>query len=266
MQISGEVLYGVNELVIALVVIGLLLLIIEVGYRLGNRVPPGLTDSAKSPVLAISGAIFGLLALLLGFTFSMSLSRFDLRKQLVVQEANGIGTTYLRAGLLPEPDRSAVAGLLRSYVEARLDFYNLRDDQAQFKNVIDRTVKMQDELWSHAADVVQKGDRSATTALFVQSLNEVIDLHAERVAAMENHVPESVLLLLLLVAMLAAMLVGYGCGLAQRRHFFSTSIVAFLIGMVILVIIDLDRPNHGLIRVSQKSMIRLHDSIKNGAP
>ena len=266
MQISGEMLYGVNESIIGLAVLGLLLLTIEVGYRLGDKAPPGLTDSAKSQVLAISGAIFGLLALLLGFTFSMSLNRFEQRKQLVVQEANAIGTTYLRSGLLPEPDRSVVAGLLRSYVDARLDFYNLRNDQAQFKIVIDRTEKLQQELWSHGASVVSKDDRPVTTGLFIQSLNEVIDLHSARVAAMENHVPEPVLLLLFLVALMTAVLVGYGCGLAKRRHLFSTSIVAVLIGMVIIAIIDLDRPARGLIRVSQNSMTRLHDSMKNDAP
>ena len=266
MQNSGELIYDVNELVIAFAAIALLLVAIEVGYRLADRIPPGLPDSAKSPALAISGAIFGLLALLLGFTFSMSLSRFDQRKQLVVQEANAIGTTYLRSGLLPEPDRSAVAGLLRSYVDARLDFYNLRDDQAQFRNVIDRSEKLQNELWLYVVHGVQKGDRSVTTGLFIQSLNEVIDLHTDRMAAMENHVPESVLLLLFLVALMAAVLVGYACGLAKRRHLFSTSIVALLIGLVIIAIIDLDRPSRGLIRVSQKSMIRLHDSMKNDAP
>jgi hypothetical protein len=266
MQISGEGLYGVNELVIALVVIGLLLLTIEIGYRVGDNIPPGLTDGAKSPVFAIAGAILGLLALLLGFTFTMSLNRFERRKQLVVQEANAIGTTYLRSELLPGSDRPAVAGLLRSYVDARLDFYNLRDDQAQFRAVIDRTEKLQDELWSYAANVVKKGDRSATTGLFIQSVNEVIDLHAERVAAMENHVPESVLLLLFFVALMAAVLVGHGCGLAKRRHLLSTSIMALLIGMVIITIIDLDQPHRGLIRVDQKSMIRLHDSMKNDAP
>jgi hypothetical protein len=196
----------------------------------------------------------------------MSLGRFDQRKRLVVQEANAIGTTYLRSKLLPEPDRSAVASLLRSYVDARLDFYNLRDDQGQFRSVVDRTEKLQDDLWSEVASVVQKDDRPVTTGLFIQTLNEVIDLHAERIAAMENHVPESVLLLLILVALLAAMLVGYGCGLAKRRHLFSTSIVALLIGMVIIAIIDLDRPTRGLIRVSQNSMIRLHDSMKRDAP
>jgi predicted membrane metal-binding protein len=266
MQISGELLYDVNELILALVLVSLLLLTIEVGYRLSDKVPAGLSYSAKAPVLAISGAIFGLLALLLGFTFSMSLGRFDQRKQLVVQEANAIGTTYLRSKLLPEPNRSAVAGLLRSYVDARLDFYNLRNDKGQFKNLIDRTEKLQDDLWLQVTSVVPKDDRPVTTGLFIQALNEVIDLHAERVAAMENHVPESVLLLLILVALLAAMLIGYGCGLAKRRHLLSTSIAALLIGIVIIAIIDLDRPARGLIRVSQSSMIRLHDSMKDDAP
>ena len=262
---SGELLYEVNELGIVLAAIGILLLAIEVGYRVGDRIPPGLSDSAKSPALAISGAIFGLLGLLLAFTFSMSLNRFEVRRELVVHEANAIGTTYLRSGLLPESERFAVASLLRSYVDARLDFYNKRGDRAQFKSVIDRTEKLQSELWSQAERAVQKDDRPVTTGLFVQSLNEVIDLHAERFAAMENHVPESVLLLLFLVAMMAAMLMGYGCGLAQRRHLLSTTIVALLIGLVIVVIMDLDRPNHGMIRINQESMIRLHDSVNNDA-
>jgi uncharacterized membrane protein (Fun14 family) len=266
MQIAGEVFYGVNELVIALVVIGLLLLTIEVGYRMGDKVPAGLPDSAKSPVLAISGALFGLLALLLGFTFSMSLNRFEQRKHLVLQESNAIGTAYLRSGLLSEPDGPSIAGLLRSYVDARLDFYNLREDPAQFKSVIDRTEKLQDQLWSDAVKVVKKDDRPLTTGLFIQALNEVIDLHAARVAAMENHVPESVLLLLFIVALMSALVVGYGCGLAKRRHLFSTSIMILLIGLVIIVIMDLDRPNRGLIRVGQESMIRLQNSMKTDAP
>lgn len=247
--------YTVNEWVIALVVIVLLLLAIELGYRMGEKLAAGLTDSEKTPVFAISGALFGLLALLLGFTFSMSLDRFEQRKQLVLEESNSIGTAYLRSQLLPEPDRSAVAGLLRSYVDARLDFFNLRSDRAQFKGVIDRTEKLQNELWAHAANAVQKDDRPVTTGLFIQALNEVIDLHSDRVAAMENHVPESVLLILVLVPILSALLVGYGCGLEKRRHVLSTSIMALLIGVVIVVIIDLDRPKRGLILVSQGSMI-----------
>jgi hypothetical protein len=266
MQLTGEVLYGVSEWVIALGIIVFLLLTIELGYRMGDRVPSGLTESAKSPVLAISGAMFGLLALLLGFTFSMSLSRFDQRKQLVLQESNAIATAYLRAELLPEPEATAVAGLLHSYVDARLDFYNLRENQAQFADVIVRTQKLQDELWSHAGNVVRRGERPVTTGLFIEALNNVIDLHSARRAAMENHVPESVLVLLFLVATITALLVGYGCGLMKRRHFFSTTTMALLIALVIIVIVDLDRPRRGLILVGQDSMIRLRDSMKNDAP
>jgi hypothetical protein len=262
----GELLYGVNELVIALVIIVLLLLATEVGYRVGQRVPAGLTDSAKSPVLGISGALFGLLALLLGFTFSMSLNRFEKRKQLVLDESNAIGTAYLRAKLLPEPERSASAGLLRSYVDVRLDFFNQRNDDAQLKDVVERTEKLQRELWSNAVSAVPKTDPPVTMGLFIESLNSVIDLHGARVAAMKNHVPEIVLLLLGLVAIMAALLVGYGCGLMQRRHSFSTTTMALLIALVITVIMDLDRPKRGLIRVSQESMITLQENMKRDTP
>jgi hypothetical protein len=263
---QGELFYGVNEIVIALVVIILLLLAIEIGFRAAHKAPPDLTEAAKSPVLAISGAIVGLLALLLGFTFSMSLDRFNQRKQLVLQESNAIGTTYLRARLLTEPERTAIAGLLRDYVQTRLDFYNLREDPAQFKTVINRTEQLQDELWSQAELGVQKQDRQVMTGLFIESLNDVIDLHSERLAAMENHVPEPVLLLLLLVALMSALGVGYACGLQNHRHFFTTTMMALLITMVIIVILDIDRPRRGLIRVGQESMLRLHDSIKNDKP
>jgi hypothetical protein len=263
---QGELLYDVNELLIALVVIILLLVSIELGFRAAARAPSDLTDGAKSPVLAISGAIIGLLALLLGFTFQMSLSRFNQRKDLVWKESNAIRTAYLRAGLLPDPNRAAVAGLLRAYAQNKLDLFNFREDHEQFKTLLSRTNQLQEELWSNATTALQKDDREVTTGLFIESLNEVINLHSERLAATENHVPESVLLLLLLVAIMSALGVGFACGLQTSRHFFSTTMMALLIALVIIVILDLDRPRRGMIRVSQESMIRLHESIKNDTP
>jgi len=263
---SGELLYSVNLWVIALVVVGLLLLPIEVGFRVGGKVSSSVSDNAKGSVMAISGATLGLLALLLGFTFSMALTRFEQRKQLVPDEANAIGTAYLRAKLLPEPERSVIDGLLRSYVDARLEFYGHRNDPLKFRSVVDRSETLHNELWTQATNVVQKDHRPVTTSLFIQALNQVIDLHTERLAATQNHVPETVLLLLFLVAVLASLLVGYGCGLATRRNLLSTCVVALLIGMVIIVIMDLDRPNRGMIRVDQESMRRLRDTLKTDAP
>ena len=262
----GEIFYDVNELVIAVVVIILLLLSIELGFRAARRAPANLTDSAKAPVLAITGAILGLLALLLGFTFQMSLNRFNQRKELVLKESNAITTAYLRMRLLPEPDRTAVAGLLRAYVQNRLDFFNLREDPGQFQTVLSRSRELQQELWSHAISAVQRDDREVTTGLFIESLNDVIDQHSNRISAMENHVPEPVLLLLVAVAIMSALALGFACGLQNSRHFFTTTMMALLITMVIIVNLDLDRPRRGLIRVGQESMIRLNESIKNDGP
>ena len=186
---QGELLYNTNEWLIAFVMLALLLLATEVGFRIGYRTRVGVDEGAKSQVGTISGAIIGLLALLLGFTFAMALSRFDLRKQLVLEESNAIGTTYLRSRLLPEPVRTEVNGLLRSYVDSRLDFYRAGQDDERLREALERTKRLQGQLWAQVAAAVEKDDRETTTGYFITSLNDVIDLHSSRLTAMENHVP-----------------------------------------------------------------------------
>jgi hypothetical protein len=196
----------------------------------------------------------------------MAQSRFALRQGLVVEEANDIGTTYLRSRLLPEPNKTETANLLRSYVEARLEFFRARVNGELLKEAHDRTIQLQNQLWSNAISAAQKDDRMSTTGLFIQSLNNVIDTQEKRLAAMENHVPESVLFLLFIVALVATLGVGYGSGLSAHRNLLSTTMMALLIVLVIAVIIDLDRPSRGWIRVSQNSMIRLQESLSTDAP
>jgi hypothetical protein len=263
---SSELLYGVDEWLIALVMLALLLLATEGGFRAGRKVRSRLDEGAKSQVGTISGAVLGLLALLLGFTFSMALSRFDNRKQLVVEESNAIGTAHLRSRLLPEPVRTEVGDLLRSYVDARLDFFRAGIDKDRLREAYDKTEQLQTQLWSQAAAAVEKDDRETTTGYFITSVNEVIDLHATRRAATENHVPEGVLLLLLIIALVALAALGYGCGLDGCRHFLSTTMMSVLIVLVITVTIDLDRPRRGLIHVSQASMVHLREDLHKSAP
>jgi hypothetical protein len=263
---SGELLYGVSLWLIASVMLILLVLVTEAGYRAGGKVRSRLEETARSQVGVISGALLGLLALLLGFTFAMAQSRYALRQELVVEEANDIGTTYLRSRMLPEPNKTEIASLLRSYVEARLDFFRAGVDEEQLKEAQNKAIQLQNQLWSNATSAVQKDDRMATTGLFIQSLNNVIDTQAKRLAAMDNHVPESVLLLLFIVALMAMLGVGYGTGLSAHRNLFSTTMMSLLFMLVITVIIDLDRPRRGWIRVSQNSMIRLQESLSTDAP
>ncbi|MGB7912657.1 MAG: hypothetical protein WCF59_10580, partial [Desulfobaccales bacterium] len=203
----------------------------------------------------------GLLALLLGFTFSMAVSRYDARKQVVLEESNAIGTTFLRAQLLPEPPREEVSNLLRRYVEVRLEFYEAGNNQKILREVKDKTERLQNQLWTDGAALGEKDPRAVTTGLFLQSLNEMIDLNAKRISALENHVPVVTLVLLYFVAIMATGLIGYGCGLSGVRKFFVTIILSILISAVIMVIIDLNRPSMGLIRVNQQRMLDLRDSL-----
>jgi hypothetical protein len=259
---ADEWLYSTSELLIAAVMMVLLMLAAEIGYRAGARAAFASSELAKSHLSTIFGSILGLLALLLGFTFAMSLSRFDLRKQLVTQEANALSTAYLRAQFLPEPEKKEVSDLLRRYVDVRLDFFRAGIDHAQLDLVNAETERLQHQLWSHLSSVIMKDSREVTTGMFHDSINELFDLQSSRLAAMENHVPQSVLILLMLVAVIAVLCVGYGSGLGKSRYLFSTTMLVVLLVLVISGIMDLDRPRRGLITVSQASMIRLQSSLR----
>ena len=263
---AEELLYDLDLWLIFFVSIGVFLLFTELGFHLGRRAASGTSDRARSEVGTIQAALLGLLALLLGFTFAMAMSRFEVRKQLVLDEANAIGTTYLRAQILPEPQRREISDLLRRYVQVRLDFYEAGNHDKKLDAANQATARLQTQLWSTGAALGEKDPRAVTVGLFLQSLNEVIDLHNKRLTALENHVPEVILILLYFVAMVATGLIGYGCGLGEVRNFFVTVVASVLIAAVIIVIIDLDRPLRGLIQVGQKRMVELRDSLKVGQP
>ena len=258
-----EIVYDVNLLLLFLVSIGALILFTELGFHLGRLSGRGTSEKARSQIGTIQAAILGLLALLLGFTFSMAMSRYEARRQLVVDEANAIGTTYLRGQLLPEPQHEEIVDLLRRYIQVRLDFYAADTDTKKLEAANQATNKLQLQLWSIAAALGAKEPRAVTVGLFLQSLNEVIDLHNKRLHELENHVPEIILFLLYFVALVATGLIGYGCGLGGVRNFFVTVVSSILIAAVIIVIIDLDRPVHGLIQVSQQRMLELRHSLKD---
>ena len=242
--------------------IGFFILADEVGFRLGRWRRPYVDEDARSEIITIQGAMLGLLALLLGFTFSMAMSRFEVRKQQVLDESNAIGTTYLRAQLMPEPPRKAVSDLLRRYVEVRLQFYRAGIKGEGFQQAVEQTERLQLQLWSRASVWAAQDPRAVTAGLFLQSLNETIDLHSKGLTALENHVPGIILVLLYFVALAAIGLIGYGCGLAGRRNFLVTLVTCVLIAAVIVVIIDLDRPQRGLIRVGLGRMVELRHSLE----
>ncbi len=201
-------------------------------------------------------SVLGLLALLIGFTFSLSLGRYDERRQLVVKEANAIGTTWLRTDLLEEADRARMREVLRRYVDARVDFARARDSEQEIQQNA-RTVALQSELWGVLVDGTQAFRDTPRASLLFSTTNESIDLAAERFAARQDHIPPRILRMLLLFAVLAAGLVGYERAHQQR----STLLLFILLALAVGLILDLDRPSTGMTQVPQEPMLDLQRSL-----
>ena len=239
----------------------LVLLAAEVGSLLGRWVRRRSEEESKAPVGEIVAAMLGLLALLLGFTFSLAASRFDTRRTLVLDEANALGTTWLRGGLLPEPQRTQSRRLLHEYLEVRLGV----TQPGQAMRVIARSEELQGQLWAEAAGLGEKQPTSLMAALYITSLNEVIDLHAKRVSyGLRVRVAPSIWAALYLVAVMAFGAMGYHAGLVGARRFRVVLPLALTFSAVLLLIADLDRPQEGLFRVSQQSLEDLRKLMSEG--
>jgi len=185
---------------LVLIIVGLLLLALaEIGFRAGLRLFVRKDEPRKGQIGGIQGAVLGLLALLLGFTFSMAVTRYEIRRDLVLKEANAIGTTYLRASLLPEEQAKTVEDLLSRYIDARLTFFSAGNDSIKLAAAEDETTKLQRELWTQTAAAVKEAP-TPITATFINALNDTIDLDATRLHALRSRVPSAVWLLLLVVA------------------------------------------------------------------
>ena len=248
---------------IALVLFLLVAASIEGGYRLGCRTSREAYERSSSVYSALMGAVLGLLGLLLAFSFAMAVARYDLRKALVLREANAIGTAYLRSSFLEEPARMRMQALLRVYVDVRLQDAEAGSDQTQVARATTDLERLQRELWALVSTEVRRAPQTVSVAWVAQSLNDVIDLSAERAAARGNHVPETVLWLLGVAALLTGFLSGYACGGAAQRQVLATSMFAVLVALVIYTILDLDRPQRGLIRVDQRVMRNLRESFQH---
>src|SRR6201987_64436 len=158
-----------------IVILLVVLLSVECGYRLGRDRRGRQEQEKEAPVGTMVGATLGLLAFILAFTFGLAAARFDTRRQVLLDEANAIGTTYLRAGMLPEQGEQ-IRALLRDYVTTRLDAVR----SGNVDEGIRRSDNIQQQLWAEAENVGKKNSNSIIVGLFVQSLNELIDIHAKR--------------------------------------------------------------------------------------
>ncbi|MBV9332594.1 MAG: hypothetical protein JO146_01165 [Candidatus Eremiobacteraeota bacterium] len=235
----------------------------EAGFQLGHRT--GSVPEGKDPSWLLEASAFSLLALLVGFSFSMALGRYDARRGTFLREANAIATTFLRTQLLDAKTAAIVRSDLRAYVEERLDF--ARADAAPERRAeADRDSEaLQRKMWSAAIRAAGKDPHSTMVPLFVAAVNDTINLSIEERTVLTNHIPDVVIVWLLLIALIAAGMMGYGYGKERRHAVVFKAVFAAMIALVFGLILDLDRPQRGLIRVNLASMQRVQQMM-NAAP
>jgi hypothetical protein len=255
---SQEPLDHVPLVVVVLACIALTLVLYELGYRIGRWREQRATGETTGPTGMIVGSILALMAFLLAIATGMAADRFDARRGLVLQEANSIGTTYLLAGYLPDPYGPQLQTLLREYVPLRIV-----KSQDGLEAKIARSVELQTEMWAITQKLAREHGDLPVVAIFVDSLNETIDLHESRITAgLYSRVPPTVIWFLAAGVVFSVGMVGYNAGLTERRSMISAIVLAVALSAVLGLVVDLDRPSGGLIRTNQQPLVDLRNSIE----
>jgi hypothetical protein len=245
-------LYEIDPQVLYPATIVLVVAAAELGAWLGRQSQR--RGKEASDISTLTGAALGLLALLLGFSFSLALSRYDTRRTLVLEEANAIGSTANFALMLPQSSEGPILSLLRDYTAIRIEL-GVPFDPAKMQRDIGASIDLQNRLWQQAIAVTAAAPQSLPAYRFVASLNEMNNIHGRRLTALRYHVPGAVMFMLIGVAMVAMGFTGYHAGSRPSRGRVATLIMAINIAIVIVLVVDLDQPARGLILVPAQALI-----------
>ncbi|WP_256675841.1 DUF4239 domain-containing protein [Pseudomonas sp. R5(2019)] len=239
----------------ALAIFFVIVVSLELGRWLGKRQLAIDPEGARTGIGAIEGAVFGLLALLIAFTFSGAASRLDARRDLIVQETNAIGTAWLRLDLLPASEQPAIRQSFREYVDARLAYYRDLHDPVIAAQENNRALSAQLHIWKQIMAAIALLPNPAPGLSAAQAFNDVIDITTNRRVALNTHPPMVIYLMLLALTWVSALLIGFGMAGAARRNWLHSLGYALVMVSVLYVILDFEYPRRGIIRVDQFDLI-----------
>lgn len=258
---SREFMYDIDTAYLVFGLLILMLVAMGTGFVIGQRRNAVASDEFRNQTTAVQGSLLGLLALLLGFTFSLGLSRHDARSEAVVVEANAIGTAWLRISYLPDTLQPEARADLRRYLRLRIEAGAVTADQnVRRTRLVTNAEAAFGELWAAAAEVARSSGSPAIVS-YGSALNDMIDALGSRDAAIERHVPEVVLMMMFATFILSGAMLGYSSGVAGTRPATPVYLMMMLIVLLVFMIVDLDRPRRGLIEVNQEPMRALLASI-----
>lgn len=254
-----------GSVLLCLVLLAGMLILLEAGFRLGRRFTGARGGEGTN---IFDSAVFALLGLLLGFAFAGSVERLNLRRDLIVQEANAIGTAYLRVDLLAPEDQPAIRSAFRNYIAERIEIYREIDSDKDASLVAARADQLQSEMWRSAVASVSRSPLADAGEVVLPAINDMIDITTERKVALDTHIPGLVVVLLFGVSLFSALLAGIGVsrhGLRQPLH---GGVFAIAVSLTIYTIMDLDSPRSGFIRLdaADKVMVQLQQSMGAASP
>ncbi len=246
-----------------LLIISVLLAALESGYRAGlsrRELWKGVDSSGGQHILT---SMFALLGLILAFTYGAGVNRFDARKAAVVLEANAMSTAFLRADLVAEPGRTELKQALLDYARSRVPKRGQRFSHEQIQEVIQKSLQVQSKLWPITDKIVKLSQPdSIVTFLLVDAMNQVIDAHAIRLAAINDKLPIGVILMLIFIASASLSVAGFNAGISGRLNRLRMTTFAFVLTGVLLVILDFDQPLDGFIRVNHGSLTNIVNEME----
>ena len=248
-MLKFSLLQSTPTLTIAVIIFILIIIFYLLGYYLRRRANIKNPEKSKADLGALNGTLLGLLALLLAFTFGMSNSRFDTRRQLIVEEANDIGTVILRTDMYPDSVRQLLRANLKEYVEARIAFGQVGMNQEKIVEYYLKADSIGKEVWSVTASYAKVDNITTRTSELVPALNAMIDITTTRRAAGEATIPDSIMYFLFILCFCSAFLLGYDS--KGKIDWIVLMGLAVMLSSTVFTIIDLDRPRSGLINMDR---------------
>jgi len=243
---QAAIVFGVVTLLVLFLA---MILFIEVGRRLRLRSQAKGAEVSAAGLGAVEGALFGLMGLVLAFTFSGAISRFDDRRKLIVEEANDIGTAYLRVDLLPSAAQPQLREIMRRYVDTRIETYRVLPDLDAAMSLFAKANEIQKEIWQYAVAATNDAANPRGSMVLLPALNAMFDIANTRFWATQAHPPALIFALLGTLALVCSLLAGYGMGGGKDRNWVHTVGFALILTITVYVIVDMEFPRMGFIRV-----------------
>jgi hypothetical protein len=228
---------------------GAMLLMLETGRRIGKNAMAGDPVGSHQGLGPAEAGIFGLMGLIIALTFAGAASRFDQRRMLIVDEANAIGTAYLRVDLLPDDAQPSIRSDFREYLDSRIELYHNLYDNKKANEIEGKSASLQMKIWKKSVAASRKSENTSATILLLPALNSMFDICSTRTAVRQVHQPKIIFIVMILQAIICSLVAGYGMAIKKSRSWIHLIGFTLVLLITLVVILDMEYPRIGFIRI-----------------